>query len=43
MVDEYLTYATANRTEWAEKGEDIVAEMLSKYKPVVDRTELGYE
>lgn len=41
--DEYLDYATANRNEWEEKGEGIVAEMLLKYKPVVERAALGYE
>ena len=28
--DEYLNYATQNRNEWEEKGEDIVAGMIAK-------------
>ena len=31
--DEFLTYATENRKEWATKGEQIVEEMLSKVEP----------
>jgi len=30
--DEYLNYALANRKEWVEKGEDVVAEYAEKYK-----------
>ena len=29
--DEYLNYAIQNRAEWAERGEDIVANMVQKY------------
>ena len=44
--DEYLDYATANRNEWEEKGQAIVAEMISKYKDArgpVNKANLGYE
>jgi class 3 adenylate cyclase len=29
--DEYLNYAMQNRQEWADKGEEVVAEMVEKY------------
>jgi hypothetical protein len=29
--DEYLNYAMANRQEWKNKGEEVVAEILKKY------------
>ncbi len=29
--NESLTYATKNRQEWEDKGEEVVAEMLEKY------------
>ena len=44
--DEYLDYAMANRNEWEEKGQEIVANMISKYKDArgrVDKASLGYE
>ena len=31
--DEFLSYATQNRAEWEQKGNDIVAEMIAKYEP----------
>ena len=30
--DEYLNYAMANREEWLNKGEEVVAEMVEKFK-----------
>ncbi|KAL7556385.1 hypothetical protein ACA910_014127 [Epithemia clementina (nom. ined.)] len=36
--DEYLSYAKANREEWEEKGQAIVAELVEKYRPGVTST-----
>ncbi|KAL7569397.1 hypothetical protein ACA910_010481 [Epithemia clementina (nom. ined.)] len=30
--DEYLSYATKNREEWGNRGQEVVAAMLSKYQ-----------
>mmetsp|Transcript_20878 Transcript_20878/g.57735 ORF Transcript_20878/g.57735 Transcript_20878/m.57735 type:complete len:82 (+) Transcript_20878:3405-3650(+) len=31
--DEYLTYAMENRHEWAEKGREVVAELVESLRP----------
>jgi class 3 adenylate cyclase len=31
--DEYLNYALENRREWANQGEDVLAELIAKYQP----------
>ena len=33
--DEYLQYAENNRKEWVARGEEVVAEMIEKYKDLV--------
>ena len=35
---EYLSYALANREEWEQKGQDIVAEMVAKYQQSSDHS-----
>jgi hypothetical protein len=33
--DEYLNYATNNRNEWVNRGEEVVEEMVEKYKDLL--------
>lgn len=33
--DEYLQYAQNNRKEWVSRGEEVVAEMVEKYKDLL--------
>ena len=41
--DEYLSYAQANRDEWAREGENIVQQYIAKYEKMQKQTNHEYE